>query len=127
VLEPNAALRSAIVTLLAAEEFEVQKLESLEEVLVAATETCDTVALVAWQTMQGLLAEEHRRHLVELNRRVRLVIMVPRHWARLLESTDLPECVTAMVAKPFQADELLSKLESALAQPIGLADGVYSN
>ena len=45
----------------------------------------DEVALVAWQAMDGLLADDHRHHLQQLTQRLRLVVMVPRAWARLLE------------------------------------------
>jgi hypothetical protein len=36
----------------------------------------------------------------------------------LLAATDLPASVTALISKPFEADELISTLEGALAQPI---------
>ena len=118
LLEPNAALRSAVQTLLSAERYDVIAVESLDQVLAAALAAAETVALVAWQSMEGLLAEDRRQDLTELSRKLRLVIMVPRRWARLLAATNLPSCVTAMVAKPFEADELLEKLELALATSI---------
>ena len=114
LLEPNAALRSAIMTVLGAEHYQVDVCDSLEDVLVGTDHLAQTVALVAWQSMEGLLAEEHRHHLTELTRRVRLVVMVPRRWARLLESTDLASAVAGLVAKPFEAQELLDKLMGAL-------------
>jgi DNA-binding NtrC family response regulator len=118
LLEPNAALRSALLTILAADHYETEAVDSLDEVLARAVATERSVALVAWQSMEGLLAEEHRHHLAELSRRLRLVIMVPRRWARLLEATDLPASVTALISKPFEADELISTLDCALAQPL---------
>ena len=120
LLETNSPLRSAIITLLTAERFEVQRVESLDEALSVAMSAERTVALVAWQSMEGLLAEEHREHLMELARQLRLVIMVPRRWARLLEATDLPMCGVALVAKPFEADELIQYIETALGQPLEL-------
>jgi DNA-binding response OmpR family regulator len=117
LLETNAPLRSAITTVLAAEGFEVQRVDSLDEALSRAMADGQTVALVAWQSMEGLLADEHRRHLADLTRRMRLVVMVPRRWARLLEMTDLSSCGVALVAKPFEADELISHVEIALSQP----------
>lgn len=117
LVEPNAALRSAIVTVLAAERYDVELCDTLEQ----AREWMDAgervLALVAWQSMQGLLAEERRQTLVELTSRLRLVLMVPRHWLRLLERTDLGAAVTGFIAKPFQADELLGTLERALLVP----------
>lgn len=115
LLEPNAALRSAILTILAAERYQVKTCESLERVLAEADGSEDTVALVAWQSMNGLLAEEHRHHLAQLTQRVRFVAMVPRRWARLLEATDLAESVAGLVAKPFEAEELIDSLNSAFA------------
>jgi len=117
LLETNAPLRSAVTTILVAERFEVRRVDSLDEAL-SAVDGERTVALVAWQSMEGLLAEEHRHHLAELSRRLRLIVMVPRRWARLLEDTDLPSAMAAMIAKPFEADELISTVESALGQAL---------
>ena len=113
LLEPNLSLRSAIQTILAAEEYSVEACDSLEQMVVRADHSSGTIALAAWQSMEGLLAEEHRHDLVELSHRLRLVVMVPRRWARLLESTDLRETISGIVAKPFEAEELLSALRSA--------------
>jgi FixJ family two-component response regulator len=118
LVEPNAALRSAVLTLLAAECFEAEAVDSLDAALSRAVSSDRTVALVAWQSMHGLLSEEHRHHLAELSRRLRLVVMVPRRWARLLDATDLRSCVTGLIAKPFQADELIDTLQQALAQTV---------
>ena len=118
LIEPNAPLRSAVVAVLTAEQYQVQTCGSLEEVLVRSDGDQATVALVAWQSMQGLLAEEHRHALVELTCRIRLVLMVPRHWARLLEQTDVASTVAGIVAKPFEADELLHVLRRALLVPV---------
>jgi FixJ family two-component response regulator len=117
VVEPNAALRSALLTLLAAERYEVESCNSLEQVVLRSNNAPHVVALVAWQSMQGLLTEEHRHNLYELTRRLRLVLMVPRRWARLLDQTDLGVVVTGFVAKPFEADELLHALQQALLRP----------
>ena len=119
LLEPNASLRTAIETILAAEEYNVEPCESLQQLIVLGQHSTRTVALAAWQSMEGLLAEEHRPDLVQLTRRLRLVLMVPRRWARLLETTDLHEAVAGMVAKPFEAEELLSALRIALRAPAG--------
>jgi DNA-binding response OmpR family regulator len=118
VIEPNAPLRSAVVAVLTAEQYQVHTCGSLEEVLVRSDGDAQTVALIAWQSMQGLLAEEHRHALVELTCRIRLVLMVPRHWARLLEQTDVASTVAGIVAKPFEADELLHVLRRALRVPV---------
>jgi DNA-binding response OmpR family regulator len=118
LLEPNYQLRSAIVSVLCEEPYLVETCDSLEQVLPRSDASVPTIALVAWQSMQGLLAEEHRQQLCELTRRVRLIVMMPRHWARLLEESDLGRLVAGLVAKPVQADDLLSKLESALRIPV---------
>jgi CheY-like chemotaxis protein len=125
LLEPNAALRSAIVTIATAERYRVELVETLEQVLQRATDHKEIVAVVAWQSMQGLLAEEQRSNLVKLTRRLRLVVMVPRRWARLLEGTDLSRSVTALIAKPFQADELIEILQAAFATKVAaMADSI---
>ena len=116
LIEPNAALRSAIVDVLSADNYSVELCTTLEQAMQCAAGQADEVALVAWQSMAGLLADEHRDHLAELTRRLRLVLMVPRRWARMLESTDLG--VAGLVAKPFDADELLASVQCALRQPV---------
>lgn len=116
LVEPNAALRSAIVDVLSAEHYRVEACDSLEEVLRSAHGHDSDVALVAWQRMDGLLAEEHKHHLAELTQRLRLVLMVPRGWARVLESADLG--VAALVPKPFNAEELVLTLRRVMLHPI---------
>jgi DNA-binding response OmpR family regulator len=115
LLEPNAALRSAINTILSAEQYQVRVVDSLEQVLELASAPERSVALVAWQAMQGLLDDARRPELKDITRRLRLVVMVPRHWWRLLEGTDLSRAVAGLIAKPFQADDLLAVLDAALA------------
>jgi DNA-binding response OmpR family regulator len=117
LIEPNAALRSALVTVLDAEHYQVEPCQSLEQVLVRTAEASPVIALVAWQSMEGLLAEEHRHHLVDLSNRLRLVLMVPRRWLRLLERTDLGVAVAGLVPKPVEAEELLGALKQALLVP----------
>jgi CheY-like chemotaxis protein len=118
LIEPNTALRSAIVTLLASERYTVETCDTLEELLMRSGGHKPVVALVAWQNMQGLLAEEHRHHLVDLTRRLRLVLTVPRRWARLLETTDLGDAVAGILPKPIDAEELLRALQRALLLPV---------
>lgn len=122
LLEPNAALRAAILTILAAERYHVRPCDSLEQVLAQADGLPRTVALVAWQSMDGLLAEEHRHHLAELGRHLRLVVMVPRRWARLLASTDLSDAIAGLVSKPFEADELIAALDNAVPLTVPAAN-----
>ena len=116
LVEPNLALRTAIAEILAADRFDVEQCDTLEEVMTSAVGHDSAVALVAWQRMDGLLAEEHRHHLSELTRRLRLVLMVPRGWARMLQSADLG--VAALVAKPFNADELLQIVHQATLRSV---------
>jgi DNA-binding response OmpR family regulator len=118
VLEPNSALRSAILTVLAAERYLAVPCGSLEQVLAHAAGEVDTVALVAWQNLDGLLSDEHRHDLIEIARRLRLVVMVPRGWARLLETTDVATILAGLVAKPFEAEELLGAIRNALAAAV---------
>jgi CheY-like chemotaxis protein len=120
LLEPNAALRSAISTILAAEQYEVEIVDSLEQVLGLEAAADRAVALVAWQAMHGLLDDARRAELTDITRRLRLVVMVPRHWWRLLEATDLGRVVTGLIAKPFQADELIEVLNAALASELSM-------
>jgi DNA-binding response OmpR family regulator len=118
LLEPNATLRRAIFDVLAAEEYDVEACESLEQVIRRGDGDSGKVALVAWQAMDGMLADNRREQLTELTRRVRLVLMVPRRWRRLLDDSEFG--FAGLVSKPFDADELLDGLQQALtraAQP----------
>jgi DNA-binding response OmpR family regulator len=118
LVEPNTALRSAIVEVLASEHFEIEECESLNDAMARSHlgDGPPEVALVAWQSMDGLLAEEHRHTLADLNRRLRLVLMVPRRWQRMLAESDLG--VAGLIAKPFDADELLRALWRASVRAI---------
>lgn len=113
LVEPNAPLRSAILELLTASHLDVEVCESLDQVMMQSSDGQETVALVAWQAMGGLLADEHRNHLLRISNRVRLLVMVPRRWARLLDATDLSAVVAGIVPKPFEADELLAAIGAA--------------
>jgi two-component system nitrogen regulation response regulator GlnG len=124
LVEPNAALRSAIVDVLAAERYQVEACDSLDEVMRSVVDQGTDVALVAWQRMEGLLSEERRDHLADLTRRLRLVLMVPRGWARMLEGSDLG--VAALVPKPFDADELIRTVGQAMLNPVRLEAGAES-
>jgi DNA-binding response OmpR family regulator len=108
LLEPNTSLRRAVHEVLTSEGYTVEDCDSLEAVVHMANRESSVIALVAWQTMEGLLADEHRHDLAELTRRVRLVLMVPRRWQRLLDNSDLG--FAELVPKPFTADELLQAL-----------------
>ena len=123
LLEPNTGLRRAIIDVLSADDFDVEQCESLDQVL-ARTRGHHNVALVAWQSMEGLLADEHRHHLLELTHRLRLVLMVPRRWQQLLDQSEFG--LAGIIAKPFDADELLASLRQAMdsgrAAPAQLAD-----
>jgi DNA-binding response OmpR family regulator len=115
LVEPNSPLRSGLQALLTGAHYPVEVCDSLDHVRARADGRADVIALVAWQSMQGLLAEDHRDELASLTHRVRLVLMVPRRWERLLDQTDLRGAVAGMVSKPFDADELLDALQRASA------------
>jgi DNA-binding response OmpR family regulator len=119
LVEPNPAVRSAIVDVLGIEHYQVDVCASLDDALLRSNgQQLGVIALVAWQSMDGLLTEDRRQHLVELTRRLRLVLMVPRRWSRLLENTELGTAVAGLVPKPFEAEELLGTLQQALLAPV---------
>jgi len=121
LIEPNPSLRSAMLAVLEGAEFEVTLCDTLDQVLLQTSAEHGAVALVAWQAMDGLLADEHRNHLLNLTRRVRLVIMVPRRWSRLLDATDLGDIVAGIVAKPFEADELIGAVRAASRESVDVS------
>jgi FixJ family two-component response regulator len=105
LLEPKADLRHALEELLSAQGYLVVACDSLPDVLTRAAATRCDLALIAWQGMQGLLAEEHRHDLAELAERLPMVIMVPRSWFRFLQPPDI--AVRGLLGRPFDAEELL--------------------
>ena len=121
LVEPNAPLRGAVVAVLEGAEFEVTLCDTLDQVLAQPSAEQGGVALVAWQAMDGLLADEHRIHLLKLTHRVRLVIMVPRRWSRLLDATGLGDVVAGIVPKPFEADELIAAVRAASREPVDVS------
>jgi len=121
LIEPNTSLRSAVLAVLEGAEFEVTLCDRLDQVLSQTSAEHGAVALVAWQAMDGLLADEHRNHLLNLSRRVRLVLMVPRRWSRLLDATDLGDIVAGIVAKPFEADELIAAVRAASRESVDVS------
>ena len=112
LLEPNAGLRGAIYEVLTAEQYEVEVCQSLDQVTASVQGERD-VALVAWQSMQGLLADEHRHTLRQLTGRLPMVLMVPRRWLQLLDQSEYG--FTGMIAKQFDADALLSTMDLAFS------------
>ena len=121
LVEPNVSLRSAEQAVLQDANFDVAVCSSLDQVVARTRADPAAVALIAWQAMGGLLADERRNHLRELTHRVRLVVMVPRRWSRLLDATDLGDVVAGFVAKPFEADELIEAVRAASRVPAGLS------
>jgi DNA-binding response OmpR family regulator len=105
VLEPKPDLRRAVEEVLGAEGYTVESCTSLQDLLTRSSLSHCDLALTAWQSMEGLLADEHRHDLVQLASRIPLVIMVPRSWLRALQPLDL--AVRGLLAKPFDAEELL--------------------
>jgi len=89
---------------LTADGYQVQTCDSLPRLMAHAPFAERDLALVAWQSMQGMLADEHRHELARFAARVPIVLIVPRRWLRLLQQTDL--CATALLPKPFDPDEL---------------------
>ena len=105
LLEPKADLRRALEEVLRAEGYGVEPCDSLQGLVERnAADGCD-LALTAWQSLQGLLADERRRDLAQLAAHMPMVIMLPRSWLKVLQPLDLP--VRGLLAKPFDAEELL--------------------
>jgi hypothetical protein len=94
--------------------------------MCAAAGHPSSVALVAWQGMDGLLTEDYRHDLLECVRRLRLVIMVPRRWRRLLDAGALGSA--QLLEKPFDGDELLASISRAPRRqfvPDGIVAGAW--
>jgi len=114
VVEPHTALRAGIVEILESENYEVHVCGSLDDVVRAAATNGRDVALVAWQSMNGLLSDEHRGDLAQYVRRLHLIIMIPQSWGRMLGAQDLGGA--RLLEKPFRAEELLGSIEGVRAR-----------
>jgi CheY-like chemotaxis protein len=118
LIEPNPTVRTELLNMLAAERYRVEACDSLEQALARIDDCGRVVTLVAWQSMDGLLTDERRHQLMALTRRLKLVLMVPRRWASLLEQSDLGLAVAGLIHKPVDMDELLRTLQRVLVSPL---------
>ena len=111
LLEPSPSLRQAVEAVLSAEGYLVTPCDSIEQLVARAHESAPELALAAWQTLNGLLSDERRHDLAAVTRRVRLVLMVPRSWLRILQPGELG--LAGLLAKPIDPDELLECVRRA--------------
>jgi DNA-binding NarL/FixJ family response regulator len=109
LLVRDHALRAALAQVLADAHWGIEPHARLAE-LLQATQTTGELAILDWTMADGLLADEHRRDLIELGQRIRLVLLVPDAWLRHLSAADLG--VAALVPKAWAADDLLPTLEA---------------
>jgi DNA-binding response OmpR family regulator len=104
LLESNTTVRDAIHYVLCAEGYDIQACDSLPQLIAHAPFADGDFALLAWQSMDGLLSETHRHDMAQLAELLPIVLIVPRRWLRLLTPGDFS--VTALLPKPFDPEEL---------------------
>jgi DNA-binding response OmpR family regulator len=108
LLEPSPVLRQSVQEVLVAAGYQVVACESVEELVTSAREGPPQLALAAWLSLEGLMADDRLHDLAVVSRRLRLVPMVPRGWLRVVRPSELG--VAGVLARPVERDELLALL-----------------
>jgi DNA-binding response OmpR family regulator len=113
LLEDDLALRGLLHELLVLEDFEVDLCESYEAICAAAADAQgDIVVADFWGTAQRTLSDSGRAQIVELARLVPVILLTGRSWAVGVTAEELG--AWALMHKPFDLDELLAVVRSAL-------------
>jgi DNA-binding response OmpR family regulator len=110
LLEPSPALRRSVQDVLVAAGCQVVACESVEELVTSAREGPPQLALAAWLSLEGLMADNRLHDLAAVSRRLRLVPMVPRGWLRVVRPAELG--VAGVLARPVEREELLALLSA---------------
>jgi DNA-binding response OmpR family regulator len=110
LLEPSPVLRHSLEEILATAGYDVLACESVEELVTCAREGPPELALAAWLSLEGLMADDRLHDLTAVSRRLRLVPMVPRGWLTVVRPAELG--VAGVLARPVERDELLAFLSA---------------
>jgi DNA-binding response OmpR family regulator len=108
-------LRESIQEVLLAAGYQVVTCESVEELVASAREGPPQLALAAWLSLEGLMADDRLHDLAAVSRRLRLVPMVPRGWLTVVRPAELG--VAGVLARPVERDELLAFLSVERERP----------
>lgn len=121
LLEDDAALRDVLLEAMAEVEpgIEVVGCSSYHELLSLLDDgLVDGVIADAWGESQAVLKDAERQAIVELGRKVPLVLVTGRTWSTSAEAGDLS--AVAILHKPFELEELaeaLRRLANQIEQP----------
>jgi DNA-binding response OmpR family regulator len=115
LLEDDDALRDIVAEVLVGEGYDVQTSRTFAELYRAAAELRGDLALADfWGRSRRDLTNEDHAHIAQLTRLVPVVLMTTRCWADEMTAEQLG--ARALLHKPFELEELLATIRSALIE-----------
>jgi two-component system, NtrC family, nitrogen regulation response regulator GlnG len=116
LLEDDVALRDLLQEALATEGFEVRSCESFAEIRAAAAKRdADVVVADFWGGSQRTLPEGDRDEIRELCSYLPVILLTGRSWAAETTANELG--AIALIRKPFDLDNLLRTISTAVPEP----------
>jgi DNA-binding response OmpR family regulator len=113
VLEDDLALRGLLEEVLQLETFEVIICESFEEIRgAAAAGRADIIVADFWGGPQRSLSQTGREQIRDLSRLLPIILLTGRTWAGETTAEELG--ARALMRKPFDLEDLLKAIETAL-------------
>jgi DNA-binding response OmpR family regulator len=113
LLEDDVALRDLLLEAFAGEDIEVRICDSFAEVRKLARERdADLIVADFWGGSQRTLPQSDRDDIRELGSYLPVILLTGRTWASETNAEELG--AHALIRKPFDLDELLRTVETAV-------------
>ena len=113
LLEDDRALRGLLQEALTVEGFSVTTCETFQEIRDAAQKhEADIIVADFWGGSQRTLPDNERQEIVQLGSFLPVVLLTGRTWAADITAGELG--ARAVIRKPFDLDNLLSAVDTAL-------------
>jgi two-component system nitrogen regulation response regulator GlnG len=113
LLEDDGALRGLLQEALTMEGFEVTTCDTFQEIRDAAQKhAADIVVADFWGGSQRTLPESERQEILQLGSFLPVVLLTGRTWAADITAGELG--ARAVIRKPFDLDNLLTAIDTAL-------------
>jgi DNA-binding response OmpR family regulator len=115
LLEDDVALRDLLLEAFAGEDIEVRICDSFAEVRRLARQAeADLIVADFWGGSQRTLPESDRDDIRELGSYLPVILLTGRTWASETSAQELG--AHALIRKPFDLDELLRTVETAVGE-----------
>jgi len=112
IVDDDAAVRKAITSLVESAGFESASFGSAEECL-GSNRLADSACLILDVRMPGMSGLELQSHLLARNERIP-IIFISTHGENGARAQAIQAGAVAFLAKPFDPEELLNTIDSAL-------------